>query len=81
MNYHGVCTLAIAGPMTLRNVGKLFSLGGALCLVGTQGSVLVRTYPSVSIPTHPFRVLGLSALGNSWTDVSSWRYHGQTAVW
>ena len=91
VKHHGVCTLAIGGPMTLRNVGistgipkyigKHFPLGGALCLVGTCGNVLVHTYPSVSDPTHPVRVPGLSALGNSRTDVSSCRYHGWTAVW
>ena len=45
--------------------------------MGICGSGFVRTYPSGRIPTHPFRVLGLLARGNSRTDVGSCRYQVQ----
>jgi len=34
-----------------------------LCTCGSLGKGTLRMYPSMSVPTHPFRVLGLSARG------------------
>jgi hypothetical protein len=59
--------------------GKLFPIG-SLCLVGTCGSGFDCRYPSGRVPTHPFRVLGLLALGRSRTEDGLWRYHGWTAL-
>ncbi len=36
-----------------------------LCSRGTLGKVLLRTYLSLRVPTHPFRVLGLVAHDNT----------------
>ncbi len=32
-----------------------------LCNCGTRGKGTLRTFPSLSVPTHPFRVLGCTA--------------------
>ncbi len=82
MNHHGVHTLAIAGLMTLANVGintgilkygdKHFPLGGALCLVGTRGSVLVCMYLSVSVPTRSALNNPEQSLNARYFDGSDW---------
>ena len=42
------------------------SLVGALSLCElTLGKGTLRTYPSLRVPTHPFRVLGLNAHGRN----------------
>jgi hypothetical protein len=43
----------------------------ALCLSGdTLGKGTLRMYPSWRVPIHPFRVLGLKALGRSLGEFS-----------
>ena len=67
-----VCALAMACPI-LRKLGipnreipeyngNPFPIG-SLCLVRTCGSGFAHRYPSGRVPTHPFRVLGVPALG------------------
>ncbi len=45
----------------------------ALCNCGTRGKGTLRTYPSLSVPTHPFRVLGCTARGRSRGELVSCR--------
>ena len=47
---------------------------------GTLGKGTLRMYPSLSVPTHPFRVLGLSARGKCLGEFSVCKYHGLTAT-
>ena len=47
------------------------SVVGALCLRGiTLGEGTLPTYPSLRVPTHPFRVLGLKARGRNLGELS-----------
>ncbi len=41
----------------------------------------IMYYPSGRFPTHPFRVLGLVALGNTKGELILCKYHGRTAWW
>ncbi len=61
--------------------GKRSLLVGTLCLVGICGSGFVQMYPSGKIPTHPFRVLGLLACGNSQINMGSCKYQGCTVLY
>ncbi len=40
-------------------------VGLALSICGTCGKGMLCMYPSLGVPTHPFRVLGLTAHGSS----------------
>ncbi len=46
-----------------------------LRLWGTRGRGTLRMYPLGRFPTHPFRVLGLVALGNTKEEFLSCKYH------
>jgi hypothetical protein len=46
---------------------------------GTRGKGTFCMYPLGRFPTHPFRVLGLAALGNTKGEFISFKYQGQTA--
>ena len=50
-----------------------------LCFCGTLGNGTFRMYPLGRFPTHPFRVLGLAALGNTKGEFISCKYQGRTA--
>jgi len=51
-----------------------------LCIRGTLGKGTLRMYPSTSVPTHPFEVLGLTARGKSLGESSVCKYQGHTAT-
>ena len=51
-----------------------------LCNRVTLGKGTVRMFPSLSVPTNPFRVLGLSACGKYLGEFSVCKYHGCTAA-
>ena len=51
-----------------------------LCTCGTLVKGTLHMYPSLSVPTHPFRVLGLSARSKYLGEFSVCKYHGLTAT-
>ena len=53
--------------------------GKVLWSRGTGGKGTFRMYPLGRLPTHPFRVLGLAALGNTKGEFISCKYQGRTA--
>ncbi len=55
--------------------------GLVLCTHGTLRKGTLRMYPSLRVPTHPFRVLGLSVLGKYLGEFSVCKYQGLTAMW
>ena len=57
----GLCTRGTLGKST----GTLGSKS-----TGTLDKGTLRTYPPSRVPTHPFRVLGLSARGNILGELS-----------
>ena len=55
--------------------------GLMLCIGGTLGKGSRRMYPSLRVPTHPFRVLGLTARGKYRGESFVCKYQGLTATW
>jgi hypothetical protein len=55
--------------------------GLVLCTRGTLGKGTLCMYPSLRVPTHPFRVLCLSALGKYLGEFSVCKYQDLTATW
>ena len=65
-------------PYSLRSIGvRVLSL--VLCPSGILGKGTLRAYPWGRIPTHPFRVLGFCARGNTKGELFSCRYQDRTA--
>ncbi len=78
--------------MGIRAIGKLpvcavflcivaQATGLVLCTRGTIGEDTLRMYPSLRVPTHPFRVLGLTDRGKYLGEFFVCKYQGITATW
>jgi hypothetical protein len=50
-----------------------------LCFLWTLVKGTLHMYPPGKVPTHPFRVLGLVALGNTEGECVVCKYHRHTA--
>jgi len=69
------CSNQVSYVQSALLTGKCSGLVGVT--VGVQGYI-AYVYPSGRFPTHPFRVLGLAALGNIKGEFISCKYHGRT---
>ena len=64
-----------------RDVAPLLVGACLLSPIWSHGNGTDLMYPLERLPTHPLRVLGVSALGRTCGGVVAWRYHGQIMLW
>ncbi len=60
MGIRGTCSKYQVSPVS-RVAVTLRVTSLVLCISGPQGKGTLRMYPSLSVPTHPFRALGAKA--------------------